>query len=355
MLIKKTIIGWISLFFILFFIPNTTYADEAIITTNQLNIRGGPGTDFDIIGQADTDETFPIVTTQNDWVQIQLGDQTGWVLNEYISIEHASGEQTDTGKQKSEKKNEPPSSIVIQFDHTQVRQGPSTDEEIIYFADKNTKYDVISKEGSWYEISDGDVNGYVFKELVQQNQAAEAPGLKNKTIVIDAGHGGQDVGAIGATGVYEKDVVDLTAKHLEQELSMLGMDVYITRPEDKFVSLASRSALSNVMETDAFISLHYNSVPEMPNVSGVETYYYSEQNNQLANYVQQEIIKETDSTDRGATQGDFAVLRQNFKPAILIELGFISNKEDEALLYTNAYQQKIVSGIANGLRKYFTH
>lgn len=324
--------------------------------TDQLNIRSGPGTNYDIVGQANTTDIFPIVSKQNDWIQIQLDDQTGWVLEEYITIEQQTEAQSDKREQsmKQKKTDKPLSSITIQYDHTQLRKGASTNEEIIHYAEKGAVYKVVSEDGDWYEITNKEFSGYVSKQLVEQDLTYTSPGLKHKTIVIDAGHGGRDVGAIGATGVYEKDVVDLTAKQLEQALNVLGANVVITRPEDKFISLGSRIAFSNVMETDAFISLHYNSVPELPSVSGIETYYYSEQNKQLADAIQSEIMKVTDANNRGTARGDFAVLRQNLKPAILIELGFISNPEDESLLRTTAYQQKIVSGIVNGLRKYFS-
>ena len=351
-----TLIGLFGLGMILFIGSPIIHADEAIITTNQLNIRNGPGTNFEIIGQANTNDIFPIIAEQHEWVQIQLEEETGWVINEYITINRESNIQTvTTDEQTEESTSEVKETITILFDHTQLRDGPSTDFEIIDFADKNTQYDVIAEEEDWYKVSRDDFTGYLLKQLVQQDKASTTGDLKNKTIVIDAGHGGRDVGAIGATGVYEKDIVYLTAHHLEQELTMLGANVLLTRPDDEFISLGSRIAFSNIMNTDAFISIHYNSVPELPNVTGIETYYYHAQNKVLAKFIQQEIIKETDANNRGTTHGNFAVLRQNFKPAVLVELGFISNSENEALLGTTAYQQKIVTGIANGLRKYFAN
>lgn len=350
-------IGFFCLLISLFTCAPSAFADEAIITSDQLNIRSGPGTNFDVVGQANTGDTFTIISEQDDWVQIQLeSTATGWVINDYITIDK---EPVVADKEEIQEEIDTPSdadkTITIRFDNTQLREGPSTEFEIIDFATKNTQYDVVSETDGWYEISRDDFNGYVLKQLVDQGAAKTSPTLKNKTIVIDAGHGGRDVGAIGATGIFEKDIVYLTAQQLEQELTMLGANVLLTRPEDEFIALGSRSAFSNTMQTDAFISLHYNSVPEFPNVSGIETYYYSEPNDQLATDIQQEIIKETNANDRGTTEGDFAVLRQNLQPGVLIELGFISNPQDESLLSTNAYQQKIVSGIANGLRKYFAH
>lgn len=359
MRLNKTLIGVVGSFIMLFIIPTDIYADNtAIVTSDNLNIRSGPGTDFDIIGQANTDEMYPIIMEQGEWVEIQLEAETGWVTTAYITIKEESVESDSIISSTTDKSNSinTEKTIIIQFDNTQLRKGPSTEFEITRFAEKGTQYDVISEEENWYEVSKGDFTGYVSKQLVHKNSntSPSSGGIKDKTIMIDAGHGGRDVGAIGATGIYEKDITYLTAKVLEHELSILGANVLLTRPEDEFVSLESRASFSNISETDAFISVHYNSVPELPHVTGIETYYYHEQDKDLAQYIQQEIIKQTDSNNRGTTQNNYLVIRQNFKPSVLIELGFISNQEKEALLGTAAYQQNLVSGIVNGLRKYFS-
>lgn len=358
MRLNKTMIGLVGSFIMLFIIPTDIYADNnAIVNSDNLNIRSGPGTKFNIIGQANTDDTYPIIMEQGKWVEIQLEAETGWVTKAYITIEENSAEKDSIETSMTDESNSTNTekTIIIQFDNTQLRKGPSTDYEITRFADKGAKYDVISDEDNWYEISKGDFTGYIFKQLIHKSsKTSPSSGIKNKTIMIDAGHGGRDVGAIGATGTYEKDITYLTARELKHELSILGADVLLTRPEEEFVSLGSRVSLSNISDTDAFISIHYNSVPELPHVTGIETYYYHEQNKDLAKYIQQEIIKQTDSNNRGTTQNSFFVIRQNFKPSVLIELGFISNQEKEALLGTTAYQQNLVSGIVNGLRKYFS-
>lgn len=356
MRLKRIIPVLISPLLILFLIPNPIFADQATITSDNLNIRNGPGTNFDIIGQANTDVTYQVIGEQDEWVQIKLEEESGWVTKEYIAIEkessNANSDHPTSALDESSNTNEQ-KTITIQFDNTQLRNGPSTEHDIIYFADKGTKYEVISEKDNWYKIASSDFTGYVFKQLVNKDKTAPSAGIKNKTIVIDAGHGGRDVGAIGATGVFEKKIAYLTARELEQELTILGANVILTRSEDEFISLGSRTSFSNINDTDAFISIHYNSVPELPNVTGVETYYYHKQNKDLATYIQREAIKETNANDRGTTFGNFFVIRQNFKPSVLIELGFISNEEKEALLGTTAYQQKIVLGIVNGLRKYF--
>ncbi len=322
-------------------------AENAIITTDNVNIRSGPGTEFEPIGQANTNEEYHIKSTQGNWVEIEFENQTGWIISDYISIlenDPEINENTDK-------------TITIRYDNTQLRSGPSTKFEIISFAESGDTFDVVSEAGDWYEITNDEVTGYVLKQLI--DPIDQYGGLRfdftDKTIVIDAGHGGHDVGAIGASGSYEKDIASVTAKELEKKLTSLGANVLLTRPEDEFISLKSRATYSNVLDTDAFISIHYNSFPEQPNVTGIETYYYHEQNKELAHYIQQEIIKETNARDRGTSVGDYYVIRQNFQPSVLLELGFISNKGVEQLLHTNTYQQQLVTGIVNGLGIYFSN
>ncbi|OZU89857.1 N-acetylmuramoyl-L-alanine amidase [Virgibacillus indicus] len=343
MQVKKTALFFI-MFFSVFLFTEHIHADEAIINVDNLNIRNGPGLDYEQIGQANTDEVYQIVGEQDEWVEIQFNNNTGWVTTEYISV-------------RTESNNESPSAdtITIQYENTHIRSNPAVDSDIIHFAEKGAVFNVISEQGDWFEVENDEATGFINKNLLGEDKTSSTTGFKNKTIVIDAGHGGRDVGAIGAKGSYEKDIAYLTAEELAKELTILGAEVLLTRPEDEFISLGSRVSFANIMDTDAFISIHYNSVPQLANVNGIETYYYHEQYEQLANYIQKEIVKETDAENRGKTHGDYLVIRQAFKPSVLLELGFISNQEKEALLQTSAYQKKIVSGIINGLGKYFAN
>jgi len=341
---KMIIIPIFALFFIQLNIQ-PAIADDAKINADDLNIRSGPGTEFESMGQANTGESYSIVSQEGDWVEIQLENDTGWVALEFVTIDMESDDTVETSNQNT---------VTISNDHTQIRNGPSTDNDIIHFAEAGIQYEVTGETDDWYEVSGNGVEGYIYKNLIKQPEST-APGFKDKTIVIDPGHGGRDVGAIGASGAFEKDFAFLTAQELKQELEILGANVQLARPEDEFVSLGSRISFSNTMNTDAFISIHYNSVPELPDVTGIETYYYQEQNEKLASYIQSEVIKATDANDRGITNDNYLVIMQNVQPAVLIELGFISNEEKEDLLGTIGYQKKIVSGIINGLGKYFAY
>ncbi|MBP1968767.1 N-acetylmuramoyl-L-alanine amidase [Virgibacillus natechei] len=342
MRLKMMITGLISILCLLILLSIPTHADEAEINVDNLNIRSGPGTDFDTVGQADIDQVYTVINKQDEWVEVELDDGTGWITTEYITL-------------KSEPEDFTEMTITIQHDNTQFRNGPSTDYEIIHFADTGTTYNAIDQDGDWYEVEHGEANAFVLKQLVDGDKYKSSSDFTGKTIVIDAGHGGRDVGAIGASDTYEKDFTYQTAQELANELTTLGAEVLLTRPYDDFISLGSRASFANTMDTDVFLSLHYDSIPELPNVTGTETFYYHDQDEELAEYVQEEIINETGTNDRGTNQEDLMVIRQTLKPSILLELGFLSNTEEEERIETNSYQKQMVTGIVNGLRKYFAN
>ncbi len=352
---KRTAFSLIILFTLFF--GQLVSAKEAVIQENNVNVRNGPSTDFDKIGQVNSGEQYEIIEEEEEWVKIQLKDYSGWVTKEFITMDGKNMEQeTDTKTKTEEKKIEDiPDSITVSHDHTHLRAGPSTDNKIIFFAEKGKKFEVLSEMNGWLEVSDGKTTGYILNRLIENTKKKNnSNGIRNKTIVIDAGHGGRDVGAIGITGSYERDITHLTAQELKRKLTSLGANVVLTRATNEFIPLDSRSALANTIDTDAFLSLHYNSFPEDTSASGIETYYYHEQDEVLASLIHNEIINETGDKDRGVSYGDLAVIRQSFKPGVLIELGFLSNEESEVLLQTTAYQKKIVVGIVNGLQKYFS-
>lgn len=340
------------LFFIIscFAFASVVQANEAIIATDNLNVRIGPGTDFARINQVNTGEKFPILNRENEWVEIKMDHANGWVSTEFITVDSSPSDEDTT---RNTDYNPATDTITIQYDNTHLRKGPSTAYDITGYAEKGEEFRVITEENNWLEISNGHISGYVFQNLVIHQKPPGSSGLENKTVIIDAGHGGIDVGAIGASGTYEKDFTYRTMQELKKELTVLGADVILTREADRYASLASRVSLSNIVDADAFISIHYNSFPQAPDATGIGTYYYHDRNEELADAVQAGLISTTDAADRNVQGEDYYVIRQNFQRAILIELGFISNPEKEQLLQTNSYQKQLVSGIVSGLTNYF--
>lgn len=358
---RSTALICISLLFFIMVGPVSADATEAIIQADHLNVRSGPGTDYDTIGQVNTDDVYPVMSQKDDWIEIDFGDETGWVTDEYVTLtdsgdmddgkraDKAENNDQDSPEQTTEKE------VVIQNDNTQIRDEPSTDGQILFFASENETFNLVSKNDEWYEIEHDNGKGFVHHLLVDNDdENNKVTGLENKTIVLDAGHGGRDVGAIGTSGSYEKTFTYLTTTELKKQLEWLGANVVLTRDADEYISLGGRTSLANIKDTDALISIHYNSTPDLPQVSGIGTYYYHKQNKELAKAVQNGVIHTTEANDRGVAFENFHVIRQSFKPSILIELGFISNEDEESRLKGAPYQQKIVTGIVNGLQQYFS-
>lgn len=219
-------------------------------------------------------------------------------------------------------------------------------------------------------------------------------------IVLDPGHGGKDPGAVGRKAHGQEKVINLGValklkKLLEQEL---GITVLLTRSDDRFVSLQDRTKYANDERADLFVSLHTNSSKDSK-ARGLETYYLStaqssdaravealengvvelfeggtaakskyddlnfilsdlsqtehlESSNNLANSIQQNIVAGTQSYDRGVKQANFYVLRGAFMPAILVEMGFISNGDEEYLLLNGEYQERMARTIFEGIKRF---
>ena len=216
-----------------------------------------------------------------------------------------------------------------------------------------------------------------------------------RRIVVDAGHGGKDPGAVGPNGVLEKDVVLDLARELARQLrSELGCEVILTRDKDVFLPLEERTAIANRVGADLFISLHVNASPNRK-VYGTETYYLNLSKNEqavavaarengttlkevsdleailfdlmanakinessrLAAEVQNALIAElsrhySSIKNRGVLQGPFYVLLGATMPSVLVEVGFISNHREEKRLTSSGFRDKSARAIVAGVKSY---
>ncbi|QDP40709.1 SH3 domain-containing protein [Radiobacillus deserti] len=351
---KRVVIGIVML--LVLSISSVVYASNAIILVNDLNVRSGPGLDYDVIRQVHQNEQYKILSEEGEWVEIQLKDGTvGWVTKEFIST---PGEATDEADVQAPEQRESNDStkrhITTLYKTTNLRTGPSLEFEIMDSVKQGQMLEVLGEKSEWYEVKWKDNIGYVEKSFVYPAHSVSlSDEWDNKTIVIDPGHGGRDVGAVGLSGSYEKTHTMRTALKLKEELELLGAQVVLTRTNDQYMSLSGRASVANVYHADAFISLHYNSTPEIPTASGISSYYYHERNKALAVEIQKELMKATDVEDRGTDFGDFQVIRENHRPSVLLELGFLSNEEEEGNIMSLTFQEKLTKGIIRGLRNYF--
>lgn len=167
------------------------------------------------------------------------------------------------------------------------------------------------------------------------------------TVVIDPGHGGADLGAADSY-VYEKHINLDVSRRLERSLKEAGFKVIMTRSKDEFIALSERSSIANRARNAIFVSVHFNSSYRTAAL-GIETFYRSSNSEKLAQLVQRELIKNVKATDRGVKTANFSVLRNTKHPAVLVEGGFISNKDERAAMTDPLYRQIVADSIARGI------
>lgn len=167
------------------------------------------------------------------------------------------------------------------------------------------------------------------------------------TVVIDPGHGGHDLGAADSY-VYEKHINLDVARRLERSLKEAGFKTIMTRTKDEFISLSERSAIANRARNAIFVSIHFNS-SYRTSALGIETFYRSANSEKLAHLVQRELIKNVKATDRGVKTANFSVLRNTKHPSVLVEGGFVSNKDDRSAMCDPLYRQIVADSIARAV------
>lgn len=186
--------------------------------------------------------------------------------------------------------------------------------------------------------------------------------LRGKTIVVDAGHGGNDSGANWKDPrVMEKTIVLAVSNYLAEDLMDEGANVIMTRTTDVRIALGERAAIANRSKADVFISVHVNSNKLNNSRSGTITFHHMQEpdGKLLATCIHAELVKATKLpnigiwSDSRIYQSGFAVLRQTQMPAVLLELGFINHSTDRSKMVQTAWQQDVALSIVKGLKVYF--
>lgn len=172
-------------------------------------------------------------------------------------------------------------------------------------------------------------------------------------IVIDAGHGGEDPGADGVSGNSEQTyTLDLSTKVVDLLQKEPMFEVHMTRTDNTFVDLEDRSEIANDLDADAFVSIHGNTYTD-PDVSGTETYYSVDESLLFAREVHGQLAEATGFKDRGVKKEDWKVLTSSNNLAILLEVGYLTNRSDEATMLSDMHQNRAAGAIVKGIKQYF--
>ncbi|MBT2655259.1 N-acetylmuramoyl-L-alanine amidase [Bacillus sp. ISL-18] len=352
-------------------------SSQVTVTVPTLNVRESADLSSKVISRVHQGETFDIIQKRNDWDQIKLvNNQTGWVYDAYItSTEKIAG--------------------TINTFSLNVRERPSASSSIVGYLKSGTKITIHTEQAGWAKIvSSSGVSGWVNEKYIDKEtpsshhtqpaaptpkkdgntnelkvaRAADAPmttpsensvplpnnqaPLKGKTIVLDPGHGGKDRGTTSVARTPEKSLNLPTAEAVKQKLESAGAQVILTRTNDTYIPLEQRAKISNLNQADAFISFHYN-WSNNPSVNGITDFYYQKSSNPLATAILNQVAKETNLTNLGTRYNNLDVLRNNKQPATLIELGFLSNQQEDSIVESPQFRNNVAQGIYLGLLDYF--
>lgn len=187
------------------------------------------------------------------------------------------------------------------------------------------------------------------------NQSSLA--LSGIKIILDPGHGGTDSGTSGPTGLNEKDVTLTMAKLVREQLIAKGATVYLTRAEDKSVSLVERVAMIDKLGAAISISIHYNSLPDdgdTQHVQGMGAFWYNAQAHSLAVFMQNYIVDQLKRPKYGVFWDNLALTRPTSTPSVLLELGFMSNPVEFEWVVNSQEQKKLAIAIADGITQWFS-
>ena len=211
---------------------------------------------------------------------------------------------------------------------------------------QDTKIRFKLKERVNYALTDNGINSKIGIKFTKQNRT-------KPLIVVDAGHGAKDPGAVSG-GSTEKELNLIISQKLSARLKQEGYEIITTRDTDVFIELVDRAAAANNSDADLFISIHHNAAGSSA-ANGIETLYYpSDDNKALAQIFHSEMLKSSGANDRKIIpRANLVVLNRTKMPAALLELGYMTNSSELANLKDDAYQNAMVEGIVKAVNRYF--
>ena len=335
-------------------------SEDAMFTVlvDTLNVRNNADLTSKKIGSISKGQSFKVLSQQHNWVQIQYNkNQSGWVYSFYGTFSDAKKVSSSTSSKKNL------GTVTIIYNGTNLRSDASTAAEVVKRVNAGEIYPIVGTKGDFYKVQVDKNTAFVANWVVstdtqntavkeEKNTSRKKGTLNGLTIVVDAGHGGNDHGTTGQRGTDEKDITLKTASLLASKLSAAGANVIMTRESDKYVALRKRVSIAHQVDADAFISIHYDATDDS-SVSGFTSYYLNGYQKGLAEAIHNGLASKINLRDRGTQPGNYLVLRENRQKAVLLELGFLSNGAEERAITTEKFREQATLGIYNGILNYF--
>ncbi|MCM3711733.1 N-acetylmuramoyl-L-alanine amidase [Sporosarcina luteola] len=357
-----------------------TYFAKVATGGDNLNVRTHPAVTGDVVTRLKDGEIVEVIGQTGDWLLVLIDGADGYIHSRYTvevgtqapSDDDVATDEPDepevsepeiTEPEVTEPEEEPntPSPTTgligkVTTNVLNVRKSPDGTSAVVAKLSLNQKVNIESINGNWAKINLQSGPGYVHKNYLKLiNQSGNV--LKDRIIVIDAGHGGKDPGAT-SNKLSEKTVVLKVAKLVEAKLKNAGAKVLLTRSDDTFLSLEQRTAYAKKHYAETFVSIHVNAAGSSA-AKGAEVFYDSSTNPNakesklLASKIQSNLVKNANMSDRGVKDQRFYVIRNNNVAAVLVELGFITNPDDFKKLSSEQYMELYAEAIYQGLVQYY--
>lgn len=241
----------------------------------------------------------------------------------------------------------------VGFDRPHFPQIESMSVESLAVGQPNSKF-VVDLQNPYWEVDTRLVDNGKTLELallppsLSPLKISKAPFAAR--VVVDAGHGGKDQGA-SRGGVLEKHLNLQVAMRLKRALEARGLKVYMTRDHDEYLTLSRITQITNQIRPDVFVSVHHNA-SNNPAIRGIETYYYTPQSRPLADKIHRKMVNHVKSPDRGVRRAMFYVIHHTNVPAVLCEVGYVSNPSELRELSSEQRQAMEADAIAEGVVEY---
>ena len=385
--------------------PDVTEAiGKVYVAVDGLNIRSTATTTnaTNILGKVNTGKVLPVYEDQGFWLKVAYNGQFGFVAKQYTKTEEELKqeeekpvEQTPTEQPKDDQPVEQPveqpetpteeqpsvepttpaeteqpveqpnvevpavetATIgIATVNSLNIREQNSASSKSLAKINRGAVVNVLSTKGYWVEVNYEGIIGYVDKRYLRlKNTTGSA--VKDRIIIIDPGHGGKDPGAVSGQAV-EKSIVFKVTQLVKQKLEADGAKVLLTRTGDTYPTLDERPKFATDHYGEMFISLHANAASSS-SAKGTETYFSITSNDNekedlvLATNINNQIVKNADMNNRGVKREDYKVIKGLTIPAVLVELGFITNAEDRTKLLSDQYVEIFAKSIYNGIVEYY--
>ena len=343
---------------------------KQVTTTQDVNVYVKPSTSSKTVSTVKSKVELPVYKTVNGYYLTVVSGLPGYIVTnstEDLEMEQPSIPEPAPGPapEPDPTPNPTPTPPAVSgdllgrvtVDNLNIRKEANSTSSVVGKLSKGDYVQVNSINEYWVQVTFEGQKGYVHKSYLKLLNQSGNP-LKDRIIIIDPGHGGKDVGTISGTN-YEKTITLKVSTLVKNKLEAAGAKVMMTRTGDTFPTLQDRVDFTNTNYGEIFVSIHVNSAQNTA-AQGTETYYsvttgdMYQEDMDLAKFVNNQIVNNLNMKNRDIKEQKYYVIANTIIPAILVELGFLSNSEDRAKLTDDQYIELFAESVFKGISEYYT-